>query len=350
MTSPGGEIPPGGLRLKPLTLPDIFRATGQRDEDVIAVVGIGAGLVSALLFAVVITGSPLAVLLFYVAPLPVFIAALGWNHRAGLMAVTVGSLAIAFELRPVVGMAFAVGAAIPAWWIAYLSLLGRADASGHVEWYPLGRILMWICLTSALVTVGGAAAISSSHEAYVSIIRHELLSFLTGQGRPGFAMPSAVGNLSVEELARILTQAVPYVAAASFVPMICANLWLGARTVALSGRLPRPWPFIPSAQMPREAAFALGLAVFLGFLPGFIGFFGAALSGAFFAGYALTGLTTIHVLTLRQSWRFGALSGLYAVLFFGLVWLVPLLALLGLADSLFDLRRRQPPASLTPHN
>lgn len=37
-------------------------------------VGIGAGLVSALLFAVVITGSPLAMLLSYLAPLPVFIA------------------------------------------------------------------------------------------------------------------------------------------------------------------------------------------------------------------------------------------------------------------------------------
>ena len=45
------------------------------------VVGIGAGLVSALLFSVVITGSPLAVLLYSAAPLPIFIASLGWNQR-----------------------------------------------------------------------------------------------------------------------------------------------------------------------------------------------------------------------------------------------------------------------------
>ena len=46
-------------------------------------IGAGAGLVSALLFAVVTTGNPLAIILYLVAPLPVLLAALGWNHRAG---------------------------------------------------------------------------------------------------------------------------------------------------------------------------------------------------------------------------------------------------------------------------
>src|SRR4051812_16419246 len=45
-------------------------------------IGIGAGLVSALLFGVVITGSPLSMMLSVIAPLPIFIAALGWNHRS----------------------------------------------------------------------------------------------------------------------------------------------------------------------------------------------------------------------------------------------------------------------------
>ena len=40
----------------------------------IPIVGIGAGLVSALLFSVVITGSPLAALLYSAAPLPIFLA------------------------------------------------------------------------------------------------------------------------------------------------------------------------------------------------------------------------------------------------------------------------------------
>ena len=64
----------------------------------IPVVGIGAGLVAALLFSVVITGSPLAVLLYSAAPLPILIAALGWNHRAGLFACAAGAVAVAVAL------------------------------------------------------------------------------------------------------------------------------------------------------------------------------------------------------------------------------------------------------------
>ena len=53
------------------------------------IVGIGAaaGLVSALLFAVITTGNTIALLLYFVAPLPILLAALGWNHRAGMVEI-----------------------------------------------------------------------------------------------------------------------------------------------------------------------------------------------------------------------------------------------------------------------
>lgn len=309
----------------------------------LSIVGIGAGLVSALLFAVVITGSPLAMLLSYVAPLPVFIAALGWNHRAGLVASVVGSAAIALILKPVAGIAFAAGAALPAWWIAYLALLGRPDANGDVEWYPTGRVLMWICGTAALVTCGGAMAIAGDYETYVSSMRRALGTILSGDGRSGITPPRLPGGMTIDDLATMLTSVVPYAAAASFVPMIAANLWLAGKAVSLSGRLPRPWPYIPSTQMPRETAVVLAIAIVATLLPGFIGFFGAAICGALFAGFVLSGLATLHILTLGKPWRVGALSGLYLLMLVALLWLMPLLALLGLADTILNLRHRGPP-------
>ena len=63
-------------------------------------VGIGAGIAAALLFASVISGALLSVLLFYLAPLPIVIAALGWSHWAGLMAAAVASLSLAARLGP----------------------------------------------------------------------------------------------------------------------------------------------------------------------------------------------------------------------------------------------------------
>ena len=54
-------------------------------------IGIGAGAATALLFASVASGSPLSVPLFYLAPLPILIAALGWSHWAALIAAIVAS-------------------------------------------------------------------------------------------------------------------------------------------------------------------------------------------------------------------------------------------------------------------
>ncbi len=115
--------------------------------------GIGAGLVSALLFAVVITGSPLGLLLSQLAPLPVFVAALGWNHRAGLAAAVSGGAVLGLALALPAGLAFAIGIALPAWIVAYMSLLGRQDERGEMEWYPLGRLMLWMVGTAALVTL-----------------------------------------------------------------------------------------------------------------------------------------------------------------------------------------------------
>jgi len=52
----------------------------------IVLIGIGAGAAAALLFALAASGSMFALLLFSLAPLPILIAALGWSHRAEMLA------------------------------------------------------------------------------------------------------------------------------------------------------------------------------------------------------------------------------------------------------------------------
>ena len=49
-------------------------------------IGVSAGAAAGLLFASVASGSPLSVPLFYLAPLPILIAAIGWSHWAALIA------------------------------------------------------------------------------------------------------------------------------------------------------------------------------------------------------------------------------------------------------------------------
>ena len=56
-----------------------------------AIIGIGAGAAAALLFASVTSGSWLSIPLFYLAPLPIMIAGLGWSHWAALTAALTGA-------------------------------------------------------------------------------------------------------------------------------------------------------------------------------------------------------------------------------------------------------------------
>lgn len=304
----------------------------------IPIVGIGAGLVSALLFSVVITGSPLAALLYSAAPLPIFIASLGWNHRSGLFATAAGALAVAVALAPTGGIAFALIIGLPAWWIAYLALLARSDAQGSVEWYPLGNLMLWIAATAALATVGSALVMTTDYETYRAVITRMIENLLSEMVRGKLiALPA---DVQVKELAESLAPAVPLGIGASFVTTITANLWLAARTVKMSDRLPRPWPFIPSTTLPRQALLLLIGAAAVGMIGGFIGVAATALVGALLAAFMFSGLCLLHDISRGRPWRLPMLISVYVALIVMQAVLTPLLALAGLVDTLLGLRKR----------
>src|SRR4029078_7546991 len=101
----------------------------------IVLVGLGAGAAAALLFASVVSGSLAAVFLFYLAPLPIMIAALGWRHIAGLNPAASATAAVAV-LSAVFFVAVPV-IAFGAWWLGYLALLARPAVNGGggaLEW------------------------------------------------------------------------------------------------------------------------------------------------------------------------------------------------------------------------
>jgi hypothetical protein len=307
------------------------------------IVGIGAGLVAALLFSVVITGSPLAVVLYSAAPLPIFIAALGWNHRSGLFACGAGALAVAVALTPSAGAAFAVIIALPAWWIGYLALLARGDGHGTTEWYPLGNLLIWIAATATLATIGSALVMTTDYDTYRTVIARVIENLLNEMVRGKLiALPA---DIQVKELADSLAPAVPLGIGASFVTTITANLWLAARTVKMSERLPRPWPFIPSTTLPRQALLLLIAAGFVATTGGFIGVAAMAFVGALLAAFMFSGLATLHDISRGRAWRLPMLISVYVALVVMQALLTPLLAIAGVIDTLLGLRKR---AALPP--
>ena len=314
--------------------------------------GIGAGLVSALLWAVVLKATPLAEVLYLLAPIPVLIVSLGWNHRSGLIAAVVGGVAIAAFVSPLGGLGFALITALPAWWIAYLTLLGRPREDGVMEWYPVGRLLAWIAATAAFTIV--AAGLISTGGDYASYNQkgRAIAEAVVNMHFPQ-AGPSGLGSESRSQVVDLFAQVAPFVSALGFTLVLSLYLWAAAWIVLASKRLPRPWSPVPELMMPRAAALALFAAIALASIDGFAGVFGYALAGALFMAFALQGLAAIHDRTRGKPARPFILSGLYLLLFLTQGILMLVLSLFGLADTIFGARRRlavrpkQPPTPST---
>src|SRR5437868_13360377 len=92
----------------------------------ILLVAIAAGCASALMFASIISGALVSLLLFYLAPLPLMVSALAW----GSLCAAIGGIAAAVTLGAIVGLpyglAFALTVALPSWWLGRLARLGRS--------------------------------------------------------------------------------------------------------------------------------------------------------------------------------------------------------------------------------
>lgn len=314
--------------------------------------GIGAGLVSALLTAVIVKATPLAALLYLLAPIPVLIVSLGWDHRSGLVAALVGGLAIGLFLSPLSGFGFALITALPAWWLSYLALLGRPGADGVMEWYPVGRLLAWAAATAALTIIAaGLISTGGDYAAFGENARQVAEAFVSAQ----FATtgPGALDAETREEMIGILARLTPFLSAQGFTTVLALYLWAAARIVQASKRLPRPWPAVPELVMPRAAGLLLIGAIVVASFDGFIGALGMALSGAFFMALALQGLAAIHDRTRGKSGRAFLLTALYLLIFVTQGILMIPLALFGIADTAFNLRSRfgsrpnQPPTLST---
>ena len=300
-------------------------------------IGIGAGAATALLFASVASGSLFSVLLFYLAPLPILIAALGWSHWAALIAAVFASLGLASVFGAYFFLAFLIGIGLPAWWLGYLTLLARptgAPPPNDIEWYPVGHLVVWAAILGALIVVAAVINFGPGEDGFRAALRSGLERTLQLQTR---APKDGVPDLN--RLLDFLVVALPPAAAVLTTITNVLNLWLAGRIVAVSGLLKRPPPDLSAMQFPPYAPLLLGGAIAGSFLPGLIGTAGVVLAASMLMAYAILGFAVLHNITRRINGRPFILGGVYAaVMVFG--WPALLMVLLGLADTAADIRGR----------
>ena len=76
----------------------------------ITLIALAAGCASALMFASIVSGALISLVLFYLAPLPLMVTALGW----GPIAATIGGLVAASGLGAIFGLPWDVRSPMPA--------------------------------------------------------------------------------------------------------------------------------------------------------------------------------------------------------------------------------------------
>ena len=299
-------------------------------------VTIAAGLASALMFASIISGALISLLLFYLAPLPLMVAALGW----GPLSATIGGIAAASILGSTFGLAYCVAfvlaIALPAWWLGHLAMLGRPLAAGTapgneaaaLEWYPVGRILFWIAIFATITITAVLLTLGTDAAAIHDTMRASLVRILG-------SADIELGERRIDALVIV----VPPAAAIVVVAALALNLWLAAKIAATSGQLRRPWPDLKTTALPPLTLAALCVAIALCFSAGLDATVAQIATASLTIAYALTGFAVLHTLTMALKNRsFWLGCGYLIVVVFS--WPLLLIAALGLADGVFGLRRR----------
>lgn len=311
-------------------------------------IGIGAGAAAALLFASLISGSLFSIFLFYLSPLPILIAAIGWSHWAALFAALFAAVGLAAVFGVFFFLAFLIGVGLPAWWLGYLALLARPSRQGDgLEWYPAGSLVAWAALVAAIVVMAALPSFGADEASLRATLRSGVERVLRLQMRtPANAPLELPGRADINRVVDILLLVIPPIAAMFATVTNTLNLWLAGRIVRLSGNLKRPWPDLSTMSFPAYAPLLLAAATLGSFVSGVVGIAASVLGASLLMAYALLGFAVLHSITRGMDSRSFLLAGVYAAVAV-FYWPLLIVTLLGLIDTAIDIRgrvaRRRPP-------
>jgi hypothetical protein len=310
-------------------------------------IALAGGCASALMFASTSSRALISLLLLNLAPLPLMVIALGWGPLSATIACVAASFALAAIFGIPLGVGYVISMALPAWWLGHLVLLGRpVMSSGNgmagpdVEWYPVGRILVWIAAFASLTTFCSLLMLGTDAATILAAMKQGLQRML-----------DILGIAADDKLLDAMLTIMPACGVIGFMVTLSVNLWLAGKITGMSGRLRRPWPDLKTVALPKIALAALCVAVACTLAGGLLTILAEIVTSALMIAYGFAGFAVLHTLTLTLKSRALWLGSAYAavVLF---VWPVIGVVVLGLADAVFGFRqrywRRQPPPLPTP--
>lgn len=307
-------------------------------------IGLMAGIASSILFVSGSVGTSLSLLLYILAPLPLFICGLGWGAVSAAVGAIAGAVVCALVSNLMGAGVFLGTIAVLPVVLSHFALMSRepdddapAATPAQRDWYPFGNLLLGIA--------GFAALLASVFVIFVMPATPELqtaLELICGQLLSQNAELKARlgGDEAVTRMATMFIETLPATFAAYTFVTSTVNLWLASKIIHASGRGIRPAFAMAPLAYPVLAAAALVVALSLTFTSGFVHTLALAASAALAMAFMLLGLVVIHALVPQTPARAVVLPLVYVALVVLLSYAYQGLALLGLAETIFGIRQR----------
>jgi len=297
-------------------------------------IGVGLGALGALLYLSVLIGSPGALILAYLAQLPLFAAGL-WLGLGASIAAGAGALVLVATAAGVSTAAvFAALYVVPIVLLTRQALLARHGPDGAVEWYPAGLLTAWLTVLG-LAAMGTAIALLGGPSGIEALLGQMLA--------PAIDRLAEAGGSSREALTRLVALVTPGTIAASWMAMTASNAVLAQGVLARFGRAWRPSPDLAALTLPHWLSGLLAAAAALSVFAGAARFFGVNVLIVLSVPFCLAGLAVLHTAARRLPRPQIPLVGFYVLAgLFG--WPLLLAAVVGALDAPLGLRRRFSPA------
>jgi hypothetical protein len=300
-------------------------------------VAIAGGLVAALFYLSVLTGSPGSLILVYLVQLPLYGVGLSLGFKAAAIAGGTATLAALATSGLASGALFCVTEALPVALMVRLALCWRPDED-HGVWSSSGALAVALALLGGAALVAAAVILSGEPEGFRGTI-HSLLSDELGAVFVGAGLSAQEGAARAVTAADLIAPLFPAMAVGSWLFMTTINGLLAQGALARFGLNHRPSPDIAETAAPRWLTALLAAAAVLAIVaPGDLGYLGRNLLAVLAIAYVFAGLGVVHAVLRRYAGRIFVLVPVYALLLLG--WPILLLAVCGIIDQWFGLRSR----------
>jgi hypothetical protein len=276
------------------------------------------------------TGSPNSLILVYLSQLPLFVGGLWLGVAAAVLAGLTASLMLLAAGAVMAALMFAALNVVPVILLVRQALLARTGPAGAIEWYPAGRLVVWLtglglaAIAIALLVLGGPDGMQTA-------VRETLapaLDRLFQKNVPGR-----------DELGDLLAMIMPGLVAVSWMAMTLINGTLAQGLLARFGASWRPSPALGALSLPMWFPLLPVFAAAAVMLGGTMRFLGINVMIVLTIPFCLVGLAVVHAIAYRFS-RPAVLLVVFYVLAGLFGWPLLLATLLGLIDTSLRLRRR----------